>query len=138
MKTKIQLRYGNKGVHRWTNSPYPELSQYHDHTFVILVSIEERKPREIEFIRFRRLLAEELRKSFGDKMWFFGDMSCEEIALWVIKKVREMLGDRDVTCTVWEDDEACAGSVTMKGSEPIESVSRQKRAVRQKDISHIV
>jgi len=133
MKTNILMRFVNKGVHYWpgVEQKYPELARLHPHTFVIVAQFEETKSREIEFVRFRRLVWESLAAEFGERLWNFGPLSCEDIAKFVAYKIRQLLReDRRVIVTVWEDDEGCAGSVTYEEGEKIEGVPRPKRDKR--------
>lgn len=140
MKTSIVLRIAGRGVHRWPNQTlYPELAYYHPHTFVIFVELDEKHPREIEFIRLRTAVIEKINITHGHSMWFFGDMSCGEIAEEVIQMTVDTLKDikpRRILCTVWEDDQSCGEAVDT--GEFVEIESRPTRIGRTPSGSNIV
>lgn len=130
MKTYILIRIVGEGAHYYPDvkDKYPELAELHKHRFVIMVQFEETGSREIEFVRFRRKLIERMWDSYGKRFWFFGPRSCETIATEVAQKTRELLEEnREITVTVWEDDEGCAGSVKFGKDEKIQNQTRQKR-----------
>jgi len=129
LDTKILIRIHKDGVHCWPGqTKYPELAQLHIHHFVILFQVETTGSREIEFKRLRDAVMEVLDNRFGYSLWNFGAMSCEDIATEVAWIVRSLIKeDREVTVTVWEDDEGCAGSVKYERGESIENLPRPER-----------
>ena len=134
LKTKILVRMANEGVHYWPDSPFPELAEAHKHVFAIIVAFDEKYSRQHEFIRFREALLRELDNEFGRDIWMFGPMSCEDIAIWIIRKVREMLQeDVGVTVSVWEDEKHCGAWVKVDEGEEIPSDAGSKRNKRRKN-----
>jgi len=97
-----------EGVHFW---PIPNEEKYlqnlHRHLFKIRVSVEVKNDnREIEFIALKRWILTKIRAQYGYGLVDWRDMSCEQIAKWILMNVSSYYGhDRHYVVDVSEDGE---------------------------------
>ena len=86
MKINVIVNLRIEGLHRWSKCDIPEvyfLQQTHRHIFYIEAKKEvQHSDRDIEIIRLKRNIEKHLLTFDKD----FGEMSCEDIALDLVKK----------------------------------------------------
>lgn len=104
------VRYQFEGFHCWPDAKkiLPEagfLSDRHRHMFHVEAKVEQfHDDRDIEFILFRRELAEYTEKEIAPGKEL-GSKSCEQIALQILRYIQFTKGERRVTVRVFEDGE---------------------------------
>jgi len=112
MRTYINIKNYFLGVHRWKDAldEVDFLKNEHFHTFRVNTTIEVfDSDREIEFIMVKKRLQAFLDSFKPNEI---RDLSCESIALLVIKFLREEYGGkRRYIVKVYEDEEIGGGIV---------------------------
>ena len=107
MKTFIIVKNQKDGLHQWKDAPdqVAHLRSLHRHTFFFKTKIAvTHDDRELEFFMVKDALQAELDKLPSNLL----SSSCEQLAKAMIKVVHELYGDRDVSCTVSEDNQNAA------------------------------
>lgn len=108
----IFIQTSFEGIHRYPNAPegVEFLASPHRHMFGVCLEVEVyHDDRELEFILLKRSVNNWIKSKqdeFG--IWNMGAMSCEQVANWLIKNVKEELPNgnkRYVKATVDEDGE---------------------------------
>jgi 6-pyruvoyl-tetrahydropterin synthase len=113
--TTLTIKIDAIGCHCWPDAPekYAYLANIHRHTFRIHVefAVSDSSSREIEIIETKSRINTLLDACFGVKYnidscmyWLdFGGMSCEQIANWIVEKMKDQLQLKRVS--VFEDNE---------------------------------
>lgn len=116
MRKSILIKNEISGMHRWPDAPdnVGFLRNPHRHVFTIVTEIEVRHDdRELEFFTVQLKIQSHLNTT---NLMDGGSTSCEQLATNVARYVIDTFGEREVTCTVYEDNEN-AGRITVGGEE---------------------
>jgi len=104
MRKKVIVRLPVLGTHCWPDAHDAQayLRYPHPHEFTFVVEVPVFGDREVEFHDLRRHLSDEIRHSIANHTegagLNFGTMSCEELALAVLRAVHGA-----TAAEVWED-----------------------------------
>lgn len=106
LKRWIQVSFQREGIHCWPDADKHKgvefLQHPHRHIFHFYVKMEvTHDDREVEFILFKRWL----ENLYTEKTLILDYKSCEMIANDLIEQVSKIYTNRDITVSVFEDDE---------------------------------
>jgi NAD+--asparagine ADP-ribosyltransferase len=105
-KSTIIVRLQKEFIHRYKDAPeeVPYLAEYHRHMAFIEVELEVfHDDRELEFIMIKNELEHHLDYDYISLRWV--DKSCEMVAKEVIDWLKGRYGERNITVSVFEDNE---------------------------------
>ena len=119
MRKKIIIKTSFRGTHNWPEAGQiagPEVSflqNDHRHTFYVKVELSVSKSdREFEFFVLQKMVDNTINflyeKNEDDFVIQLGRRSCETVAEEIIKQLRYILVNKELSVEVWEDDEVGA------------------------------